>query len=88
MDEDERTREKHQIGNELYSAVEPILARYEARGLRIICAYTLQKPGDPSMFDISTMSTIEDPRVMVMVLAGAAREIKEKMIDAFTLRRH
>lgn len=87
MNEDQRKREKTRIGQELHEAIKPVLERHKARGLQAVCAFTLNKPGDPGLFDITTVSTIEDPKVIVIVLAGAAREIKEKMIDPFYLPR-
>lgn len=84
MPTDEDKRKRVQIGREIFESVAHLTKKYP--GLEIVCSYTTPHPTLPSKFKVSLVSTIDDPQLLLTVLVGSARDVKEQMIDPFTLQ--
>lgn len=69
------------IGMELARALLPLQAQYP--GLEFAVSYMLPRPGEPGIYAQSVMSTITDPKQLMVLLVHNANEVQQQCIDPF-----
>ncbi len=66
------------IGREMHALLEPL--RQKHPGLEYAVAFIKPKESDPTQAIMSLVSTVVDPRSIVVLLVGAARHVQERLM--------